>query len=280
MEKIIVAIDGLKYSENTVEYGIYLAKETKATLVGIFLEDFTYRSYKLSDLAKEKEPIEKKLRKVDKKDRELRRQSVERFANACSKANIRFSIHHDKNFAIRELVHESVYADLLVIDKKETLTPYNDETPTRFIKDLLSDVNCPVLIISGKPEVIRQIVFLYDGGTSAVYAIKMFSYALPLKHNFKLQVLSVKKHDETDHQIPDDRFIKEYMKLHFPHSRYSIKFGIAENEIVRMLKKMQPDTLVILGAYQRGQLSRWIRESMADVLMKDVSTPLFIAHNK
>ena len=50
MKKIIVAIDGLKYSESAVTYAIHIAKQTSSHLVGIFLEDFTYHSYKTSQI--------------------------------------------------------------------------------------------------------------------------------------------------------------------------------------------------------------------------------------
>jgi ABC-type dipeptide/oligopeptide/nickel transport system permease component len=56
--------------------------------------------------------------------------------------------------------------------------------------------------------------------------------------------------------------------------------GIAEPEIVDYLKNQKELPLVILGAYQRGVVSRWLRASMADTLMKDLKLPLFIAHNK
>lgn len=37
--------------------------------------------------------------------------------------------------------------------------------------------------------------------------------------------------------------------------------------------------LVVVGAYKRGAVSRWLRHSMADVLMKELKVPLYIAHN-
>jgi hypothetical protein len=56
---------------------------------------------------------------------------------------------HDRNIAIQELKHESIYT-LLIIDSKETLTHYTEKLPTRFIRDLLSDAQCPVLIVPKK----------------------------------------------------------------------------------------------------------------------------------
>jgi nucleotide-binding universal stress UspA family protein len=56
--------------------------------------------------------------------------------------------------------------------------------------------------------------------------------------------------------------------------------GNAEDEIVKYLEKSNQNSLVVLGAYRRSTVSRWFRESMADILMKEVKLPLFIAHNK
>jgi hypothetical protein len=37
---------------------------------------------------------------------------------------------------------------------------------------------------------------------------------------------------------------------------------------------------VVLGAYQRSEVSRWFKTSMADILMRELNVPMFIAHNK
>lgn len=52
---------------------------------------------------------------------------------------------------------------------------------------------------------------------------------------------------------------------------------------IRLILNTLPDMigmLVVLGAYRRNELSRWFKTSMADTLMKELDTPLFIAHNK
>ena len=69
-------------------------------------------------------------------------------------------------------------------------------------------------------------------------------------------------------------------KLYALGAKYKVVKGWAEDEIVKHLKLQKDNALVILGAYRRGTVSRWFRESMADVLMKETKVPLFIAHNK
>lgn len=53
MKKMIVVLDGLKYSSSAVAYAVFIAQQEMAHLVGVFPEDFTYRSYALYDLADE-----------------------------------------------------------------------------------------------------------------------------------------------------------------------------------------------------------------------------------
>lgn len=277
-KKILAAIDGLKYSESTSQYATYLAKQMQGHLVGVLMEDPTYTSYKIYDLVVNEGVSEKRLKKFEEKDKALRSIAGKNLEEACRKAGIEYSIHHDKNYALQELVYESIYADLMVIDAKENLSHYNEKIPTRFIRDLLIDVQCPVLVVPKKYKPVEKIILLYDAEPSSVHAIKMFSYLLPQLKQLSVEVISVNPSKTTLH-LTDNKLMKEFMKRHYPKAKYIVTKGKAEDEIVKHLKQEQ-NAIVVLGAYRRGAVSRWFRESMADVLMKEVELPLFIAHNK
>lgn len=280
MKKIVAAFDGLRFSESTRDYAIQVAKQSGAHLVGVFLEDFTYHSYKVYDLIREEGGVfESKQKRLDKKDAKTRAIAVTAFESACQKAGIEYTLHRDRNIAINELLHESIYADLLVIDSTETLTHYNEKVPTRFIRTLLSEVQCPVLVVPHRFKPVNRLVLLYDGEPSSVYAIKMFSYTLAALKQNPAEVLSVNPVRSSQH-VPDNRLMKEFMKRHFPQASYTVLKGLAETEIVNSLKEQKGSPLVILGAYRRSTVSRWFRASMADALMKDLKLPLFIAHNR
>ncbi len=279
MKKILAAFDGLKYSNNTKDYAINLAKLSHAHLVGSFLDDPTYTSYKIYDLIVEEGATEARLKQFELNDKETRQASSENFEKACQLAGLEYTVHHDRNIAIRELKHESIYADLMVIDEKETLTHYTEKLPTRFIRDLLIDVQCPVLLVPGKFKPITKIILLYDGEPSSVHAIKMFSYLLPQLKHLDTEVISANPVNKALH-LPDNKLMKEFMKRHYPKATYTILKGIAEEEIIKHLKQQKENALVVLGAYRRSTMSRWFRESMADILMKETKLPLFVAHNK
>lgn len=279
MKKIIAAFDGLKYSESTRDYAIYLTKQTNTHLIGIFMDDPTYTSYKIYELIVKEGVSDDQLKNFEAKDKATRDAAAENFEKACQQSGLEYTVHHDRKIAIQDLKHESIYTDLLIIDSKETLTHYTEKLPTRFIRDLLGDAQCPVLIVPQKYKPVHKIILLYDGEPSSVHAIKMFSYLLPQLKHVDTEVISVNPVTKTLH-MPDNKLMKEFMKRHYPKAKYTVMKGLAEDEIVKHLKQTQENTLVVLGAYRRGTVSRWFRESMADTLMKEVKLPLFITHNK
>lgn len=279
MKKIIAAFDGLKFSQATADYAIEICKQNDDHLVGVFLEDVTYHSYKLLEVVKEGGTPENAIQRFEEKDKEVRKASVVKFKTACAQAGINFSVHHDHSIALRELLHETVYADLLVIDSSETLSHYDEGLPTRFIRDILADVQCPVLLVPKKYEPVQKVFLLYDGESSSVYAIKMFSYLMQSFKSLPTEVLTVRAMRK-DRHVPDNKVMREFMKRHFSGETYTVLNGFPEIEITEYLKKQPQNFLIAIGAYRRGMVSRWFRESMADILMEELSAPLFIAHNK
>jgi nucleotide-binding universal stress UspA family protein len=280
MRKIIAVFDGLKFSAATASYAIDIAKRSGADLIGISLEDFTYRSFKFYDIVDEGKGVSDiKMKRLTEKDKKTRKMSVIKFGAACEDAGINYSIHHDTSVAIQELLHESIYADMIIIDSAETLTKYTEDLPTRFIRDLLTDVECPVLLVPNEYKPIQKISLLYDGEPTSVYAIKMLSYILESFKNLPIEVITVKNPKQILN-VPDNRIMREFMKSHFSEVVYTVLKGLPEEEITKHLKKNKLNSLVVLGAYRRSRVSRWFRESMADVLMKQLKLPLFVAHNK
>ena len=279
MKKILAAFDGLRFSKSTVEYAIYITRQTKAHLVGVFLDDFTRHSYKIYDLMNAEGSVpESTMRELDHEDNELREAATGSFRRACVDAGIDYSIHHDRNIAIQELLEESNFADLLIIDGKETITHYSETPPTRFIRDLLTRVKCPVLLVPPKFEPIGKNVLLYDGEANSVFAIKSFSYLLEPLTRLNTELVTVKTKDDSQ-ALPNNRLMREYMKYHFPEVHYTVLKGLADVEIVEHLKNKHQHELIVLGAYNRGALSRWLKPSVADALMQEIKSPIFISEN-
>jgi nucleotide-binding universal stress UspA family protein len=280
MKKFIAAFDSLNFSASTLQYATFLAAKCKAHLVGVFLEDFTRHSYGLAEVTHyEGQTLDKHMHELDEKDEAVRQESIEKFELACQERELNYSVHRDRNVAMQDLLHESIYADLIVINSGETLTRYEGTAPTRFIRELLVDVQCPVVLVPDQYEPIQKFTLLYDGEPSAVYAVRTFSYLFGDMDNIETEVITVKSGDQSLH-LPDNKLMREFMKRHFPKAEYVILKGVVEDEIVNHLHREKRNTIVVLGAYRRTRLSRLFKASMADVLMLNVKFPLFIAHNR
>lgn len=279
MKKFLAVFDGYKMSKSTLNYAIQLSRITNAHLVGVFLDEFIYRSYNVVKVIKTNENYDAVIKKLDTEDKKKRDSAAQQFQIACGKAGIHYSVHRDKSFALLELKHESMFADLIIINEYETFTKYKEELPTRFMKDLLGDVQCPVLLVSNKFKPIEKIVLLYDGAPSSLYAIKMFSYLFGSFQDLPVEVYSVNERI-ANLRLPDNKLMREFIKRHFPNATYNVATGEAEEQILDYLRNHKENELIVLGAYRRGELSRWFKASMADTLMRNLDLPLFIAHNK
>ena len=279
MNKFIVALDGLHFSSAATTYAVELAQSNAAFLTGVFLDDRTFSSYKIYDLVLKDGVSESKIKHLRQQDTVIRKQSSDYFVASAQKASLNFNVHHDHNVALQELIHESIYADLLIIDQKESLSHYDEKHPSRFIRDVLADAQCPVLVVPSEYKSIQKIVFLFDGTPSSVFAIKLFSYLLPRFSELSIDVVSVKPMEEDVH-LPDNTLVKELLKRHYKQVNYFVLKGISETEIVQYFSTSNAASIVVTGAYRRSDLSRWFKPSIADILIKNFHLPLFVAHSK
>jgi hypothetical protein len=178
---------------------------------------------------------------------------------------------------LNELLHESTFADLLVIDAWETFSYIDSNLPGWFIKNVLHGVQCPVLVVPKNFNPIKNLVLLYDGSPSSVFAIKMLNYIMPEMSKLETRLLSAKQNTSSLH-LADNKLIKEWMKRHFTKVTYQV-LKMYEKEIPSLLKATEPGMLVVMGAYHRSNISMWFHKSLADFLLKEINAPLFIAHN-
>jgi hypothetical protein len=278
MKKFLAVFDGYKISKSTMAYAVELSATANAHLVGVFLDEFLYHSYNPVAIYKTYEKPEEVIKQLDEKDKMKRDDAVLQFQKTCEKAKINFSIHRDRSIALQELKLESMFADLIIINEHEKFTQVEEKLPSRFMKELLADVQCPVLVVPENYKPIDKIVLLYDGEPSSVYAVKMFSYLLNQFKGVPVEVFTVNNW-KTDLHLPDNKLMREFIKRHFPEATYTVTKGDAEEQILGFLNNHKENELVVLGAYRRREISRWFKTSMADILMKELDTPLFIAHN-
>jgi hypothetical protein len=281
MNKVIAVFDGLKFSQSTADYAIYLAKEFNTHIVAVFLQDIAYRSEPLGVdywLPYYTESDMKQLKVIEKKDEQIRAESILRLKKMFEANGVNFTIHQNKYLAFTSLLNESHFADLIIIEETATFSNYDKKTPSRFIKDLLHDADCPVLLLPKKFRPVEKIFFAYDGSPSAVYAIRQFSYIFPALASQATEIVHITYKKDSNH-LPESHLIHELLKRKYPAIRQKILKQDDEGQaLLNYLRKEPSAYILVMGAYKRSAFSMLLHRSEADVLIKELKVPLFIAH--
>lgn len=279
MKKILLAIDCVNINMNALKFSCYIAKLTDSELTGVFLENllddvrpvnkqlYSVRyaeSIAVSDLPCYTEKIKKT------------EQNIQFFKEACERSGVKRHVHRDRGIPVKEIIEESRFADLIIVDAETSFSKKYEEAPTRFVKDVLAEAECPVIVAPESFESIEKIVFTYDGSSSAVFAIKQFTYLFPELKNTNVTLLEVNK---TDPDYIEEKYkIKEWLHAHYSNVVFQVLQGNAKDELFGYLLKKK-NHFIIMGAFGRGLASSLFKPSTATLVMKAISLPVFIAHH-
>jgi len=151
---------------------------------------------------------------VQKKERKARLDLYNYLAEKCEETSCKYIIHKDEGCLPHELIRETQYADLLIINQETyNATVINDGESIPF-RILLEIAGCPVLVLPKDMTNIEQIVMTFDGTATAMRGIKQFSYLLPDIGN-KLPVTVLTTYCEEGPPSMEEKLFIEYLKQHF-----------------------------------------------------------------
>ncbi|HEX6190908.1 MAG TPA: universal stress protein, partial [Chitinophagaceae bacterium] len=261
-----------------LEFACYLGRLTRSKIIGVFLEN----------LVAEERPVLKKVHGMTSIDWELDEKSdehkakmdeIERnisfFKEGCISGEVCYRVHRDRGVPVRELISESRFADVLVIDAQTSLNKQYEGNPTEFVRDVLKKAECPVIIAPESFEGVDEIIFAYNGSPSSVFAIKQFTYLFPQLHNKKVSVLQVNEAGEW--HDPNKYKLKEWLNEHYTHLDFEALKGETDTKLLEHLVKRK-NIFLVMGSYGRSTFSQFFKHSRADLLIKTVSHPIFMAH--
>ncbi|MDP4129114.1 MAG: universal stress protein [Bacteroidota bacterium] len=277
MEKILLAIDALEPNENALKFACYLGHLTKSKITAVFLEN----------LQDEVRPVQKDLqgRAIMFSDREdaaanIARtarieQNISAFKDQCLNSGVSFIVHRDRGLPARDLIKESRFADVLVIDAGTSFKKRFQDSPTGFARDILQKAECPVIISPERFEELNEIIFAYNGSASAAFAIKQFTYLFSQLQDKKVTILQVNETGEW--HDPDKHRFNEWLKDHYTNLHFEAIKGKTDEGLFDLLFNRK-NMFLVMGAYGRNALSRFFIGSHADPLIRSITQPIFIAH--
>lgn len=278
MEKIVLAIDAINPDKSALEFACYLGRLTRSDITGVFMEDLT----------SEEKPVLKELHGMPYMDWEANQQSgsyqfktsliernIEYFKEGCINRGVNYKLHRDRGLPVHDLIEESRYADLLVVDTETSFNKKYEGIPTEFVRDVLKKTECPVVIAPEDFEELDEIIFTYNGTSSSLFAMKQFAYLFPQLHNKKAILLQV--NDSGEWEDADDLKLAEWLETHYDNFSYEALKGKPSIKLFDYLYQRK-NIFIVMGAYGRNSVSRFFKASEAENIIKTISQPIFIAH--
>lgn len=278
MEKILLALDGTSVNENVLDFACYLGRLSNSKITAAFLENLAANekpvleqmhgvSYMNWVVDKNSEEYKSKMDTVEK--------NISLFKDSCEKRSVRYSIHRDEGLPAKEIIEESRYADVLLLDAETSFSKKFEGVPTEFAKDVLKDSECPVVIAPESFDGIDEIVFTYNGTKSSMFAIKQFTYLFPQLDEKKITVVMVDEEGLCSEEEIEK--FKEWISGHYSSIGFQVLKGNTETELFAYLLKKN-NIFIVMGAYGRSAVSRLFKHSHADLLIKTITQAIFIAH--
>ena len=273
MEKILLAMDGYKQNTYAIDFACYLAKLTHSRLTGVFLEGTPEGGNPGITRLEEAETVAEVSKEAFAADPVS--QHVHQFREACLCREVPARVHRDRGVPVSDILLESRFSDLIVVDPETSFRNMEKAFPGRFIRDVLLAAECPILVSPYSFDSLDEVVFAYNGTSSSVFAIKQFTYLFPEFKHKKAVVVNVRNGEES--AIQEQFKMKEWLSAHYESVDFVLLKGDASDELFGYLLERK-NAIVVLGAYGRGILSRFLKPSHASLLMRTINLPIFIAH--
>ncbi|MCZ2460358.1 MAG: hypothetical protein LC128_12135 [Chitinophagales bacterium] len=275
MKKILLALDGGRFSKGACEFAKALNEKSPILLVGAFLPQVDYAnlwSYSSGGLTG---PLF--IPVAEGEDSDSVRKNEEQFGNFCRKNNIEFRVHKDYyDFALPELRKETRFADLLLLSGELFYQGLGSKEPNDYLKDALHGVECPVVVVPEEYEFPNSNVLTYDGSEDSVFAIKQFAYLFPeLKDNKTILVYVNKKGEK---RLPEEVSIGELAARHFKDLTMMHLKTDSGQDFNAWLEENK-GAILVSGAFGRSAFSRAFKKSFITDAIKEQKLPIFIAHN-
>lgn len=276
MKKIIYVADALNLHLENLDFAGYMCGLANSKLLAVFLEnnEAEMRTETMirtaavnAGLNVAEETLSLKQHTCDT--------NIQRFKTACEMKGIDCVVHRDRGNPLAEVLLESRYADLLLLNVGTSFNSYYEETPSDFVKDVMTDAECPVILMPDNFSGIGELVFTYDGKPASVHAIKQFTWLFPQLSELKTVVISINPEEVS----ADERYkFREWMHAHYNYLDFLSTDGNVKMGLVELLFE-RDKAFVVMGAYGRTMLSNFFKPSHANPVIKMINQAIFIAHN-
>jgi hypothetical protein len=194
----------------------------------------------------------------------------------CKHRGIRFDLHIDDNdFEIPCLKEESRYADLMLLSARHFFESQASEQPNAWMREMLRDAECSVLIVPDKAALPGELILAYDGSEDAMFAIRQFAYLFP--EFMGVQATLVYVGNDPHAGIPHSENVREFCMTHYKRFRM-VRLRMKPVEFYHTWIGMMTNPWLVTGSYGRSFFSEMLSKSFSSEVIREHKIPIFVAH--
>ena len=272
MKKVLFVLDGNHFSERAFKMVNYLNEFESVLVTGVFLQaidysDITGYSGFAADTKVRISPIQT--------EEQLINDQIRYFEKRCAKAGLEYRSHRDtEKFALEELQIETRFADLMVLSGEMFYENIGKDQPNDYLKKVLRQTECPVLIVPEDYTLPNTVVLAYNGRPDSVFAIKQFTYLFPQFYSWETTLVTVEDDNEP---LPFQELIEELAAKHFANLTLEVLSNATEKSFLNSISG-KTDTMLVAGAFGRSEFSNLFKKSFLTDIIKDHKIPVFVGH--
>ena len=276
MRQILIVVDEMAVNIKAVDFACFIARLTKSDLITALVSGKlrSGKSRRVSAFPVSASTDGDRIIEFETRE-EYIATNRRLLSDACINRGVNPRFVQDDPYDFEELVKETRYSDLVIVDGNISFEKRFEGNPTVFLRLLLERTECPVIVAPESFESIEEIIFAYDGGESSMFAIKQFTYLFPELTRQKLTVVEVC--DEHDRLFTEKERLAQWLHRYYNNVDYQLVCGNPKDQLFGYLLGMEK-RLVIMGAFGRTMLSLLVSKSNAELILKAVNLPIFIAH--
>lgn len=273
IKQILVPTDGSEHALLGVQYGIGLAKQHEASLIGLHVVDIRLLEGPfLRDISASlgTAPYVNYQNNMSLILEEKGKAALDDFAVRCEKSGVQFQRTQLTGSVAHTIIEQSELADLVVMGRGGEHGEWLGGLIGSTTEAVVRHAKCPVLVTGRKEARIQRFVVAYDGSPHAKHALQ-FATSIGEAWLVPFEVVAVSK--DGDGIIAEAR---SYLDAHDLAVEYTVLDGDPRDAIVDFARDRQAD-LLVMGAYGHSKVRELLLGSTTQYVINHAPCPVLLA---
>lgn len=272
IKQILVPTDGSDHASLGVQYGVGLAKQHDASLIGLHVVDIRLLEGPfLRDISASlgTAPYVNYQNNMALILEEKGKAALDDFRQRAEKSGVQFQPVQTTGAVTQTIVDQSELADLIVMGRGGEHGEFLGGLVGSTTESVVRHAKCPVLVTGRKEARIQRFVVAYDGSAHARHALQ-FATSIGEAWLVPFEVLTVSKNGEA--VLAE---AKQYLKAHDLQVEYTTREGDPREVIVDFTRERQAD-LLVMGAFGHSKVRELLLGSTTQYVINHAPCPVLL----